>query len=42
MDIKHVILEPGKNIYFSIYPPPTDTLVPLLYQCIETRSMEVF
>jgi hypothetical protein len=22
-NIKHVIFEPGKNIYFSTYPPPT-------------------
>jgi hypothetical protein len=52
-----VIFEPGKNIHFSTYPPPTlihlshpftitstniDTLIPSLYQCIETRSIEVF
>jgi hypothetical protein len=23
MDIKHVIFEPGKNIYFLTYPPST-------------------
>jgi hypothetical protein len=34
-----VIFEPGKNIYLS--SANTDTLVPSLYQCIETRSIEV-
>jgi hypothetical protein len=33
-----------KNIYFSTYVPPTltDTHVPSLYQCVETRSTEIF
>jgi hypothetical protein len=30
-----------ENIYFSTYPPPADTLVPSLYQRVETRSREV-
>jgi hypothetical protein len=36
-NVKHVTFEHGKNIYFSTYPPPTS-----LYQCVETRSIEVF
>jgi hypothetical protein len=39
MDMKRNL---EKNIYFSTYPPPTDTLVPSLYQSVETRSIEVF
>jgi hypothetical protein len=37
---KHVTFKPRKNIYFSTYPPPT--LVPLLYQYIETHRTEFF
>jgi hypothetical protein len=36
------MFEPGKDIYFSTYPPPTLIYVSSLYQCLETRSIEVF
>jgi hypothetical protein len=38
--LKNVIFKTGKNIYFSTYRPAE--LVPSLYQCVETRSIEVF
>jgi hypothetical protein len=40
-NIKHAVLEPGKDIIIDI-ATNIDTLVPSLYQCFETRSMEVF
>jgi hypothetical protein len=44
MDIKHVTFEHGekKHLFLDISSTNTDTLLPLLYQCIETRSIEVF
>jgi hypothetical protein len=44
MDIKRQTcdIRTWKNITFSTYPPPTLTLVPSLYQCVESRSIEVF
>jgi hypothetical protein len=46
MDIKRktsYIRTCKKLIYFlDISPSNTDTLVPSLYQCVETRSIEVF
>jgi hypothetical protein len=43
MDIKlkHVILEPGKNIFLDISSTNIDTLDPALYQCVETRNTEL-
>jgi hypothetical protein len=38
-----VILEPGKkHLFLDISSTNIDTLVPSLYQCVETRSTEVF
>jgi hypothetical protein len=39
-----VIFEPGKekDIFLDISSTNIDTPVPLLYQCDETRSIEVF
>jgi hypothetical protein len=31
-----------KHLYFDIYSTNNDTIVPSLYQCVETRSIEVF
>jgi hypothetical protein len=43
MDIRDVIFEPGnKNLFLDTSPTNTDTLVPLLYQCVETHSTEAF
>jgi hypothetical protein len=43
-NVKHVIFETEKSIYFLTYPLLTwndDTRVPSLYQCVETSSIEV-
>jgi hypothetical protein len=37
-----VIFEPGKHLFFDISSTNIDTLVPSLYQCFETRSVEIF
>jgi hypothetical protein len=37
-----MIFEPEKHLFLDISSTNIDTLVPSLYQCIETRSMEVF
>jgi hypothetical protein len=45
MDVKrkHVIFEPGKkHLLLDISSTNTDTLVSSLYQCVETRSIQVF
>jgi hypothetical protein len=42
MDIKHVIFEPGKNVFLDISSTNIDTLIPSLYQCVDTCSIEVF
>jgi hypothetical protein len=43
INIKHVIFEPGKkHLILDISFINIDTLVPSLYQCVETRSIEVF
>jgi hypothetical protein len=46
MDIKRktVICEPGweKDLFLDISSTHTDTFLPLLYQCVETRSIECF
>jgi hypothetical protein len=43
MDIKHVILEPGKkHLFLDISSTIIYILAPTLYQCVETRSIEVF
>jgi hypothetical protein len=31
-----------KHLFLGISSTSSDTLVPLLYQCVETRSIEVF
>jgi hypothetical protein len=44
MDIKlkNVIFKPGgKYLFLDIFFTNTDTLVPSLYQCVETRSTGV-
>jgi hypothetical protein len=42
--MKIVIFEPGKkrHLFFDICSTNTDTIVPSLYQCVKTRSVEVF
>jgi hypothetical protein len=45
MDIihKYVIFEPGKkHLFLDISSANISTLVPSLYQCVETRSIEIF
>jgi hypothetical protein len=45
MDIKRKtpdIITCKKHIFLDICSTNTDTLVPSLYQCVETRSIEVF
>jgi hypothetical protein len=43
MDIKHVIFElEKKRLFHDISSTNIDTLAPSLYQCVETRSIEVF
>jgi hypothetical protein len=43
MDIKHIIFEPEeKHLFLDLSSTNIDTLVPSLYQCAETRSIEVF
>jgi hypothetical protein len=37
-----VIFEPGKKLLLDISSTNIDTLVPSLYHCVETTSMEVF
>jgi hypothetical protein len=37
-----VVLEPGKKLFLDICSTDIDTFVPSLYQCVETRSIEVF
>jgi hypothetical protein len=40
MDIKHVIFETGKkHLFLDISSTNIDTLVPSLYQCVETRCL---
>jgi hypothetical protein len=42
-NVKHVIIEPEKkNLFFDIFFTNADTLVPSLYQCVETSSAEVY
>jgi hypothetical protein len=42
INVKHVIFEPGKTyLFLDISSTSTDTLVPSLYQCVETRGIEV-
>jgi hypothetical protein len=42
-NVKHVIFESGKeHLFLNISSTDIDTLVPSLYQCAETRSIEVF
>jgi hypothetical protein len=41
--IKTLIFEPGKkHLFLDISSLSSDTVVPLLYQCVETRSMQSF
>jgi hypothetical protein len=39
-----MILEPEKkrHLFLDISSTNTDTLVPMLYQCVETHRIEVF
>jgi hypothetical protein len=42
-NVKHVIFDPGKEpLFLDVSSTNIDTLVPSLYQCVETRSIEVF
>jgi hypothetical protein len=43
MNAQHAIFEPGKkkHLFLDMASTNTDTLVPSLYQCVETRSTEV-
>jgi hypothetical protein len=45
MDVKHKTYDFRnwkKHLFLNISSTNTDTLVPSLYQCIETRSIKVF
>jgi hypothetical protein len=45
MDIKHKTCDIRilkKHLFLDISSPNIDTLVPSLYQCVETRNVEVF
>jgi hypothetical protein len=45
MDIKRKTYDIGtwkKHLFLDVFSTNTDTLVPSLYQCVETRSIEVF
>jgi hypothetical protein len=39
---QNMILEPEKKIFLDTSSTNIDTLVPSLYQCVETRGTEVF
>jgi hypothetical protein len=41
MDIKHVICEPGET-FLNVSSTNIDALIPSPYQCVKTRSIEVF
>jgi hypothetical protein len=41
MNIERKIFEPGKrHLFLDIFSTNFDTVVPSLYQCVETRSMD--